>query len=1268
MNNFDNFDWQKYIDYYDDLRNILKTKENAVNHWLSIGCIQNRYFFTLENSNSNKIVINQGVINQGVNNNDCDNQNFSINMFDWDKYLDLNIDLQDIITSKEQAYHHWKECGRKEGRIFCSIEKPNDFNWEVYVSLNNDLKDIIKNEEEAILHWNSYGKVENRLYKVKEKEIDESFDNFDWEAYIEANKDLRNIIRNKDQAYHHWKECGKKEGRKFFEIEKPKDFDWKVYIYLNNDLKEEINTEEKAIYHWNHYGKNEERKYCFNEEDFKTMEKFFDWEVYTTFYEDLNILTNKEIAYNHYTTLGYKEGRKFFFKDIYENIKYEFNWKKYIEVYDDLEIDNKKDAIDHFLKLGVNENRTYFLYDDQDINNFDWEKYLYHYEDLKHIDVNEDNAISHWLNYGKKEGRIFFRLDDVDDDQDDINVFKYYKNDDNDNDNETKDLEERTSIVKKNNTKLLDKYVDFNWKKYLSFYNDISNNENKTREDAIKHWETIGSKDGRIYFKTINDLSNDVSNIDYVLNKIHIFAIDDLLDKSYSKIDYFKTKFYNDDDDKIVNNIELLKKLNLSHCDNILIINNKNISFDYLKYFKISLKKLFESKSKSENKNDICYDLVQLSLINHKNDFYKNLDKNIDISEYAKNNFDCFYITSSGINKLLNKQFNILEDWNIGYYSRPLFGYINKNYKELNNLWSSYYYVVNFWDKIYCTNIGYDINKYNNINKYCNLLNSSNDIIYNQLSDIILPSIDELIDLNIFDENFKNRTIKEDEISTSLTHCNIFRESFKNNYDNILIINDNIDFKNDYFNILHKIFNKYSDIDILYIGVNKNETYNEKDIFNYVDTINIQTDSYDIYIPDNNNFKLYNFIGLSLSNKALRILNEKSYRLTMNSYELINNLAFNHSNNYNLNCFYVEKNIFSCSNRENNDITNIKNNKNISYLTKLKKLNYKMQQNYKFKISIMNNVQSNYIDILKLILKKFKNYTIVKDNSYDIIIYSPKDSVELKDNSLNICINYKDGSNNVELDKADIHITGEKLAFDNFNIYYPYMFLNLFNRKNNGKNYVFNKKIADNNVFYNKINFCAYLENNDFIPVLNTYKISDLFDDMFHDEKYSDLLIEKYSEYKFVVCNDNDDNISEKIINAIIANCIPIYFGSSDIFNYINKKRFIYSRDFTNFNDLLNHIIKLDNDMNLYSSVLEEHVFIGSINYDNLEEYLEDKIDKSFGLKSKNILLNNNYVNNKQSESIDFKIKKLKLDSGVDNDKLIKRYLNNFIREDDVIL
>jgi hypothetical protein len=173
---------------------------------------------------------------------------------------------------------------------------------------------------------------------------------------------------------------------------------------------------------------------------------------------------------------------------------------------------------------------------------------------------------------------------------------------------------------------------------------------------------------------------------------------------------------------------------------------------------------------------------------------------------------------------------------------------------------------------------------------------------------------------------------------------------------------------------------------------------------------------------------------------------------------------------------------------------------------------------------------------------------------------------------------------------------------------------------------------------------------------------------MFHDEKYSDLLIEKYSEYKFVVCNDSDDNISEKIINAIIANCIPIYFGSSDIFNYINKKRFIYSRDFTNFNDLLNHIIKLDNDMNLYSSVLEESVFIGNIRYDNLEEYLEDKIDKSFGFKSKNILLNNNYVNNKQSECIDFKIKQLKLDSGVDNNKLIKRYLNNFIREDDMIL
>ena len=1271
MNNFEEFDWEKYIDYYDDLRNILKTKENAINHWISVGCIQNRYFFKLENTN----------LNQDVDNND---ENLTIKMFDWEKYLDINIDLQNIIMTKEQAYHHWKECGRKEGRLFCSIEKPNDFDWNVYISLNNDLKDIIKNEEDAIIHWNTYGKCENRLYIVKkiEIEIDESFDNFDWDKYIQVNKDLRNIITNKDKAYHHWKECGKKEGRVFFEIEKPKDFDWLVYVYLNNDLKEEINTEEKAIYHWNNFGKKEERKYCFNEEDFKKVEKLFDWEKYTTFYEDLNVLINKEIAYSHYITLGYKEGRKFFFKqyDIYENIKYEFDWKKYIQFYDDLEIDNKKDAIDHFLKLGVNENRTYFLYEIQDINDFDWEKYLYHYEDLKHIDVNEDNAISHWLNYGKKEGRIFFRLDDIDDEKDDTNVFKYYKKDDDDDDDKhNKDLEESVSIIKKSISNLSNKYIDFNWNKYLSFYNDISISENKTKEDAIKHWETIGSKDDRIYFR-INDFSNETNNIDYVLNKIYIFAVDDLIDKTYSKIDYFKTKFYNDDEDKIMNNIELLKKFNLNEFDNILIINNKNISFDYLKYFKISLKKLFES-------NDQGYDLVQLSLINNKTDFYKNLDKNIDISEYAKNNYDCFYITSYGINKLLNKNFNILEDWNIGYYSRPLFGYTNKNYKELNNLWSSYYYVVNYWDKIYCINSGYDINKYKNMNQYCNLLNSNTDIIYNQLSDMILPDIDELIDLNIFDETFKNRIIKEDEICTSLTHCNIFRESFQQNYNNILIINDNIHLKNDYFNILYKIFNKYLNIDILYIGVNKNEDYNEKDIFNYIDNITIENDSYDIYKMDNNNLKLCNFIGLSLSNKALRILNEKSYRLKVNTYELINDLAFNQYNNYNLNCLYVEKNIFNYSNIVNNDITNIKKNKNINYLTKIKKINYKIQQNYKFKISIMNSVQNNYIDILKLILKKFRNYTIVKDNSYDIIIYTFNDNIELKNSSLNICINYKNNLSKTELnesteltesteiklskdqlEKSDIHITGSKQEFDNFNIYYPYIFLNLFNRKNNGKNYIFNKKIADNNVFYNKTNFCAYLENNDFISVINTYKISDLLDDMFYDEKYCDLLIEKYREYKFIVCNDNDDNISEKIINAIIANCIPIYFGSSDIFNYINKKRFVYSRDFTNYNDLLNYIIKLDNDMNLYSSVLEECVFIGNINYDNLEEYLEDKIDKSFGFKSKNILLNNNYINNKQSECIDLKIKKLKLDSGVDNNKLIKRYLNNFIREDDVIL
>ena len=69
----------------------------------------------------------------------------------------------------------------------------------------------IKNEEDAWTHWINFGKNEGR------NTLDKSFvkfSNFDWKYYIENNQDL-NDIKTKEDAWDHWINYGKNENRLF---------------------------------------------------------------------------------------------------------------------------------------------------------------------------------------------------------------------------------------------------------------------------------------------------------------------------------------------------------------------------------------------------------------------------------------------------------------------------------------------------------------------------------------------------------------------------------------------------------------------------------------------------------------------------------------------------------------------------------------------------------------------------------------------------------------------------------------------------------------------------------------------------------------------------------------------------------------------------------------------------------------------------------------------------------------------------------------------
>lgn len=270
---YTNFDWEKYIENYSDLKDI-KTKQKAWGHWKKYGMHEGRTFFTIKNEEENlfdwekykntyedlrhldsKESAWKHWSNHGVNEGRSyfsTNKDEELN-FDWEKYKSTYEDLSGINT-KELAWEHWLNYGKKEGRPCFLLETEkmkrttsklnieNNFDWIFYLEKNKDLSQI-KDEAGALEHWNLYGKSENRVCT------------FDWYSYISnLNLDSHNL-HSKEEAYKHWINNGKKE----YEI--PGNFMWLSYLIKNPDLQALIMSENDAKYHWLNFGQCENRSY-----------------------------------------------------------------------------------------------------------------------------------------------------------------------------------------------------------------------------------------------------------------------------------------------------------------------------------------------------------------------------------------------------------------------------------------------------------------------------------------------------------------------------------------------------------------------------------------------------------------------------------------------------------------------------------------------------------------------------------------------------------------------------------------------------------------------------------------------------------------------------------------------------------------------------------------------------------------------------------------------------------------------------------------------
>lgn len=168
-------------------------------------------------------------------------------------------------------------------------------------------------------------------------------------------------------------------------------------------------------------------------------------------------------------------------------------------------------------------------------------------------------------------------------------------------------------------------------------------------------------------------------------------------------------------------------------------------------------------------------------------------------------------------------------------------------------------------------------------------------------------------------------------------------------------------------------------------------------------------------------------------------------------------------------------------------------------------------------------------------------------------------------------------------------------------------------------------KIIDESM--SKRKFCNFVasngncrERNQFVEMLSKYKKVDCGGRWMNNIGYAVRDKRKFqSEYKFSIAFENNayrpqhpGYTTEKILDPMTVNSIPLYWGNPQIYKEFNVKSFVNFYDFGNFNDMIEYIIELDKDDSKYMDVLSQPWFNGDIPDSNKIENIKSFLYKIF--------------------------------------------------------
>jgi hypothetical protein len=209
-----------------------------------------------------------------------------------------------------------------------------------------------------------------------------------------------------------------------------------------------------------------------------------------------------------------------------------------------------------------------------------------------------------------------------------------------------------------------------------------------------------------------------------------------------------------------------------------------------------------------------------------------------------------------------------------------------------------------------------------------------------------------------------------------------------------------------------------------------------------------------------------------------------------------------------------------------------------------------------------------------------------------------------------------------ENQRADLSVADYSLSFDyeshngrNFRLPHWYMYVNWWNESNFPHARITKEKLlhkyTTEEIFARK-EFCSIVIGNpvrnriEVAQKLDTYKPVHGYGRVF-GRPYDGCKVDLLSKYKYNICFENSiypGYVTEKLLEAKVAGCIPIYYGTETVNTDFNEACFI---NYTKLNDsskLLNRIIEIETDYSIFNSIVSQDLFIETPNLDKIYKFI----------------------------------------------------------------